>query len=88
MDRQGTWMVTPGGLTDMAQLWDVSAPPGADPVFLRRGRLQGTFGSAMHPDGDWAAVADTVSVTLWPLSRTYPHVLRGSGQAYGLAFDS
>jgi WD40 repeat protein len=89
MDRRGRWFVTTGRGVSAAQLQDLSAPPGTAPVLLRRGKLQGTWGAAMHPEGTWAVVADTTSVTLWAVSHAYPHVLRESSSHYfALEFDS
>jgi len=77
LDRSGAWMAAAQEWAGTAHLWDLSAPPGTEPLVLRRGELQGAWGLAMHPAGSWVAVADSGTVSLWPLGRTYPHVLRG-----------
>jgi serine/threonine protein kinase/WD40 repeat protein len=76
-DRGGSWMATVNGFDKTTYLWDLSAPPGTEPVVLRRGgEIQATFGLAVHPTGEWLAVADSLTVSIWPLSRNYAHVLR------------
>ena len=52
-------------------LWDLTAPPGAEPLRIRAGG----YGLAFDPSGNWLATSAPVS--LWPLARTYPRVLRG-----------
>ncbi len=57
-------------------LWDLTAPPDAEPL-----RLQwGGFARAFHPEGRWLATrgaAGDGKVSLWPLTRPYPRVLTG-----------
>ncbi|MGB5344101.1 MAG: hypothetical protein WBP67_18600, partial [Thermoanaerobaculia bacterium] len=69
-------------------LWYLDAPPDADPQRLRRaaGAIQEEkdeqgFGLAFHPNGLWVATGHPGSTSLWPLARSYPHVLRGHEEA-------
>lgn len=92
LDRGGRWVAAPqGGSAGSGQafVWDLSAPPGADPLVLQRGSMQGVFALAMHPEGTWVAVGDTLTVSLWPLTPTHPHVLSGHGseQVPSVVFD-
>jgi WD40 repeat protein len=71
-----------------ALLWDLDAPPGADPL-----RLAPAGGDiialAFHPGGRFLATAALAQLAVWPLDReTYPQVLRGhSGRVDRVAFS-
>jgi len=68
-------------------LWDLTASPEAEPLRLRRpGRFAGAL--AFDPTGRWLATSHPdPSVSLWPLARTYPQVLRGHEERItGVAF--
>jgi WD40 repeat protein len=81
LERTGSWMGSAQGNALRAVLWDLSAPPGADPLSLQRGKqMQGVWSFALHPEGKWAAVGDSLTLSLWPLGRRYPHVLSGHGE--------
>jgi WD40 repeat protein len=75
---------------DRAQLWDLEALPGAQPLELRRsGSWEHSF-FAFHPQGEWLAATtkDLTQLSLWPLRRPYPSVVKGtSSTARGLAFS-
>lgn len=58
-------------------VWRLDGPPGAEPVVLRRGATLGTKRGVFHPDGNWLAVANQDSLTLWNVGRPQPFVLRG-----------
>ena len=67
--------------------WDLTASPEAEPLRLRRpGRFAGAL--AFDPTGRWLATSHPdASVSLWPLARTYPQVLRGHEESItGVAF--
>ncbi len=64
------------GPGESTRLWSLSAPAGADPLVLRRGGSATAFGHSFHPDGSWIATAQIPGLTLWPLSRPYPWVIR------------
>ena len=59
------------------RLWSLSAPSDADPIVLARGDVvYYSNGQSFHPSGRWLAVAQIPGLTLWPLSRPYPWVIR------------
>jgi WD40 repeat protein len=71
-------------------LGDLTAPPGVEPQPLRRpsGAIesdQGAFGVgvAFHPESTWIATGRARSVSLWPLARAYPKVIRVHGEPGG-----
>jgi WD40 repeat protein/DNA-binding winged helix-turn-helix (wHTH) protein len=75
-DPSGSMLAAGGG-----SLWDLTAPPHTEPL-----RVGDSFGLAFAPAGDWLATGGG-SVSLWPLARTYPRVLRGHEEGIaGLAF--
>jgi WD40 repeat protein len=56
-------------------LGDLAAPPNAEPIRLRRsGDI--AYGVAFHPEGTWFATGYFDSVSLWPLARPYPEIIR------------
>jgi WD40 repeat protein len=69
-DRSGSMLCAKGGY-----LVDLSAPQAAMPLRLRRPGQYG-FGQAFEPNGRWFAIGHSDSVSLWPLARQYPLVLR------------
>ncbi len=54
----------------------MASPADAEPLVLKRGDLGVDWHHDYHPNGRWLATADTSSLMLWPLSRTYPVVIR------------
>jgi WD40 repeat protein len=56
-------------------LIDLGAPPGSAPLHLLRPGASGS-GQAFEPKGRWFANGHADSVSLWPLARQYPYVLR------------
>ncbi len=58
------------------RLWSLSAPVGADPLVLQRGGSATAFGLSFHSGGSWIATAQIPGLSLWPLSRSYPRVIR------------
>ncbi len=60
-----------------SSLWRLDGPPSADPVVLKRGALTQNKKGAFHPSGDWLAVANHESLTLWATGQTQSFVLRG-----------
>jgi len=74
-DASGTMIGTSKGY-----LANLTAPPDAEPLRLRR---PGTLGYAVafHPESLWLATGGYGrSVSLWPLARPYPNVFRGHEQ--------
>ncbi len=75
-DPSGSMLAASGGF-----LWDLTAPPHTEPL-----RVGDSYGLAFSPDTSWLATGGG-SVSLWPLARTYPRVLRGhEGAIAMLAF--
>ena len=72
-------------------LWDLSAPPGTQPLELRRNGSWQFAQLAVHPKSDWAvatAGGGSKGATFWPLRKTYPSVVEGaSSYRKGLAFS-
>jgi WD40 repeat protein/DNA-binding winged helix-turn-helix (wHTH) protein len=67
-------------------LWDLGAPLEAEPLRLRP---RGGYAMAFSTDGRWLATdaAGMEMVSLWPLDRAYPRVLRSpEGAVWGFAF--
>ena len=62
----------------IAHVWDLAAPPDADPMVLQQGLL-----AAFHPAGEWIATSGMDAARIWPLGRSYPRVLRGHTQGVG-----
>jgi WD40 repeat protein len=70
------------------RVWNLGAPADAEPLSLVRGNNGGFLLVSVHPEGRWMAVGDHAGLSLWPLSRRYPAVIRRhQGPVAGLAFD-
>jgi WD40 repeat protein len=70
-DSSGSMLAGGGGF-----LWDLAAPPDAEPLRLQRPGGFG-FGLAFDRNSDWLATSSDRSVSLWPVARAYPRLLRG-----------
>jgi WD40 repeat protein len=71
------WFATANGTDETVHLLDLEGPVELEPLVLGRGNRM--FAVAVDPTGSWLAAQDQRAVTLWPLARRYPHVLRGPG---------
>jgi WD40 repeat protein len=82
MDNTGSILAAIGG-----QLWDLTAPPETELLLLRHPEWL-LSGLAFDPDGNWlATTVGNNEVSLWPLARGYPRVLRADEGYIGkLAF--
>jgi WD40 repeat protein len=70
------------------RLWSLAAPLEAEPVVLRPGERGQTNGAGFEPSGRWLATAGASGVSIWPLGRRYPRVLRAHDKLVTtLAFD-
>jgi WD40 repeat protein len=70
------------------RLWNLAAPLEAEPVVLRPGERAQTNAAGFEPSGRWLATAGSSNVSIWPLSRRYPRVLRAHDELVTtLAFD-
>ena len=72
-DPSGSMLTSSSGF-----LWDLTAQPEAEPMRLTRAGFD-SRGLAFDPNNSWLATSTmrTRRVSLWPLVRTYPLVLRG-----------
>jgi WD40 repeat protein len=64
----------------VVRLWDLSAPPGAEPLALRRSDalfLNGLDAVAFDPSGGWVATGNVNDTALWRLGDGHPRVLTG-----------
>jgi WD40 repeat protein len=92
LDRTGRWLY-PESVSEIGKglLWDLSAPPGARPLELRRGGSWQFAQIAVHPKAEWAvatAGGGSAGATFWPLRTTYPSVVEGAtSYRQGLAFS-
>ncbi len=92
LDRTGRW-IYPESASEIGKglLWDLSAPPGTQPLELRRSGSWQFAQLAVHPKSDWAvatAGGGSSGTTFWPLRKTYPSVVEGaSSYRKGLAFS-
>jgi WD40 repeat protein len=57
-------------------LWSLGAPAAAEPIVLRRGPADYVHQPEFSPDGRWLATCDYGGLTLWPLVRHLPAVIR------------
>jgi WD40 repeat protein/tRNA A-37 threonylcarbamoyl transferase component Bud32 len=64
------------GPVQATRLWSLTAPAAADPILLRRGKGTGAGYPFFSPDGRWLATSGVGGVTLWPLVRRNPAVIR------------
>ena len=75
-DRSGSKLAA-ASLNGAVAAWDLEGPPGADPILLRRGEASHANDAAFDPQGRWLATASYLGVSMWPMERRYPLVLRG-----------
>lgn len=86
-DPTGRYLAAGGG-DGRAWIWDLEAPPDADPVVLERPDADRMMTTVFHPHDPWLLTADQQAATLWPLSKTWPLNLRGhKSRLDALAFD-
>ena len=70
------------------RLWNLGGPANAEPLSLVRGDNGGFLFSSFHPRSGWLAVSETSGLSLWPLTREYPAVIRQhTSQVTGLEFE-
>ena len=86
-DAIGRWVVAAVAQQGL-QMWDMTGPPDAEPIRLRRGAVTATTAAVFELSGRWLAAEDLRGVTLWPATRRWPSVLRVSAnQPRDVAFD-
>ncbi len=70
------------------RLWQMGAPADADPTIMQRGETGQGKRLSFHPQGNWLTTSDIEGLTLWPLARPYPAVIRRhQGPIMDLAVD-
>jgi WD40 repeat protein len=67
-------------------VWDLTGPPGADPVALRRTDASIWNGLAFEPSGHWLAISNSADATFWPIDDSRPYVLRAEAETNSVAF--
>jgi WD40 repeat protein len=72
--RDGRWLAGAASEAGAVYLWDLAGPVAAEARVLRRDARM--LAAALDPSGSWLAARDNRAVTLWPLARRHPHVLR------------
>jgi len=71
-----------------AYIVDLSGPPSADPLVLRRRDATQFEGKQFSPDGQWLVNANMDSATFWWLGAPRPFVISGqTGRTYELLFS-
>jgi len=86
--RDGSLLATPN-THRVGAVWEMDAPPAADPIWLRQGETVQLNDIAFHPGSRWLVTAAySRGTAIWPLNRDYPRVLRGhTRKAYTVAFS-
>jgi WD40 repeat protein len=74
-DHDGGRFVRTGG-DETIRIWRRFAPADALPLELLRGNVGQVFQPLFHPDGRWLAAGDGSGLSMWPLARPYPIILR------------
>jgi WD40 repeat protein len=64
------------GPKQVTRMWSLSTPADSEPMSLRRGEVTWDWYHSFHPNGHWLATGDGSGLRLWPLSRSYPAVIR------------
>jgi WD40 repeat protein len=88
-DPTGRWLAARGSPEGQptARLFDLTAPPKAEPLVLQRTDPSGIYDLAFDPSGRWLAAAQGAFLALWPLGESYGRVLAGhKGAVMDLAF--
>jgi WD40 repeat protein len=88
LDSDGRWFAMRGPLPDN-RLWSLEAAAAAEPIAIRRGPAGYVQGVTISPDGRWLATNHTLGLTMWPLVRSQPAVIRVDlvHRVSGLDFD-
>jgi len=58
-------------------VWKLEHPPHEDPAVLGAGNVGRIWGGAFSPDGDWLAVTNSRSISLWALGQPQVRVVPG-----------
>jgi WD40 repeat protein len=85
-DAEGSHIVW-GSSSDGVSLWRLDGPTSAEPMALRRGDVPQNKQGVFHPRGDWLAVTNYTSITLWAIRQPHPFALRGhSSTVWNVSF--
>jgi WD40 repeat protein len=85
-DPTGT-RVAKSGRDPKTRIWSTAAPADADPLVLAHSDASVVYWPNFGPQGRWLATADAKGLSLWPLKRPYPFVIRRhTASVYGLTF--
>ncbi len=86
LDRSGsTLVVWEGGLRetlDVAYVWDLTGPPDADPLALRKADVHNLTDLTFDPRGKWLATGHNNSAVIWPLGGRRARILRGQAPRF------
>ncbi len=86
VDDDGSRLVQAGMLDGNPNVfvWDLSAPPGAEPLLLRSQLGQGSISVTFDPSGRWIGAGIVTNAAFWPLPEKPTLVFTGDG---GLVYD-
>ena len=78
-DSVGRWLAATATVRGRpnVRLFDLTAPPGTDPLVLQRGDISSVVYVAFDPSGRWLATAHDDHAAFWPLDTGRALVLRG-----------
>jgi WD40 repeat protein len=79
-DRTGSSAIAAFQKERLVRLWDMTGPSESEPQVLRRGDAPRVELADTTADGQWLAVANESSVSLWPLTRRSPRILAGHAE--------
>lgn len=88
-DPAGRWLVASGALNDRPTmwLWDLTAPPDAEPGVMRRWETGFRRGVAFDPGGRWLVMANATSASFWSIPDRPARTLRESADVlFSIAF--
>jgi WD40 repeat protein len=70
-------------------LWDLTDPPEAEPVALKRSEVANCLNAAFDPGGRWLVTNNCFTVAFWPLAGHRMRTLRGNpGGSFDPAFSA
>ncbi len=65
------------------RMWPLRAPADSDPVIMQLRDVGDLRRLKVHPQGQWIAVSTSVGLSVWPVARPYPHVIKQYGERAG-----
>ena len=86
LDRDESRLVAaswgPHSTSEVAFVWDLTAPPDADPLVLRNSEMSWLNTLSAHPQGSWVATGHGGPGLLWPLGQSRAHIIRGQSPPF------